>query len=305
MPNNNNDERVLDAREQRTTPPWIVMGAACLGIAGLGFGFYSHNQTSRILESRESDRKGTLEMQAQVQTLRNRLMAQEERERQLTAALTAAEQATVERAAAKPDKAPAAGQRAAVPARPNKQSTSVRRVADDPRLSQLEKRISEHDERLASTQRLVDTARTDLESRIDSTSRDLNGSIARTAEEVAALRRRGERDYFEFEILKSKQLQRVGPVSVALRKADVKKKRYNLDMLVDDNKLEKKSVNLLEPVYIASPDWAQPLELVVNQVTKNRVAGYISVPKYKRSDLAQSSAERSRLAATETAQVKQ
>ena len=92
-------------------------------------------------------------------------------------------------------------------------------------------------------------------------------------------------------------------MSVALRKADVKKKRYNLDLLVDDNKLEKKSVNLLEPVYIASPEWPQPLELVVNQVTKNRVAGYISVPKYKRSELAQSGTERNRLAPRETARV--
>ncbi len=100
------------------------------------------------------------------------------------------------------------------------------------------------------------------------------------------LRRRGERDYFEFDILKSKTFQRVGPLNVALRKADVKRKRFNLEMIVDDNKLEKKNVNLYEPIYITSPEWAQPLELVVNRVSKDRVSGYVSAPKYKKSELA-------------------
>lgn len=288
------DDQEIRRSDQRPATIWMAAAAVLLGLGGLGYGFYSHGQANQILESQRLEQQEISQMQEQMQTLRSRLMAQEERERELALALAAAEKAAAER------KPAAAAQQAASPSRPAQPKAAPARAAQDPRVSQLEKKVAEQDEKLANTQRLVESARTDLEGRIDSTSQELNGSIARTGEEVAQLRRRGERDYFEFDIRKSKQVQRVGPVGVALRKADTKRKRYNLDMMVDDNKLEKKNVNLFEPVYITSPEWPQPLELVVNQVTKDRVAGYISVPKYKRSELAQSGVERSRLEPRET-----
>ena len=302
MTMNSGDQENAAFPARKPAASWIVVVSVLVGLGGLGYGFYSHSQTTRILNSQKSDQRGIADMQAQVQTLQNRLTEQEDRGRELTAALAAAEQAAIESKAAKP--APVASvQRTVAPPSQKKRTPTPQRTVEDPRVSQLEKRISEQDEKLASTEKLVETARNDLNGRIDSTSRELNGSIARTAEEVAALRRRGERDYFEFDILKSKQAQRVGPVSVALRKSDVKKKRYNLDLMVDDNKLEKKNVNLLEPVYIALPEWPQPLELVVNQVTKDRVAGYISVPKFKRPELAQTTPEQSRLTTREAVRV--
>ena len=90
---------------------------------------------------------------------------------------------------------------------------------------------------------------------------------------------------------------------IALRKADVKRKRYNLDLLVDDNKLEKKNVNLFEPVYVMSPEWRQPVEVLVNKVTKDRVAGYISVPKHKKAEVSLSTSNPLRLTPRDTAQI--
>src|SRR5258708_7558699 len=73
-----------------------------------------------------------------------------------------------------------------------------------------------------------------------------SGYIARTHEDLVALQKRGERNYYEFELNKSKQVQRVGPVRVSLRKADTKHKRFDVNLFVDDNELQKKSVNLYE-----------------------------------------------------------
>jgi hypothetical protein len=93
---------------------------------------------------------------------------------------------------------------------------------------------------------------------------------------------------------KSKSLQRVGPLQVGLRKTNSKHKFYDLSMLVDDMRLDKKHVNLYEPVWITLADRTQPLELVVNQVGKDSVAGYLSEPKYKKSELAASASGSSR-----------
>src|SRR5262249_49756421 len=83
-----------------------------------------------------------------------------------------------------------------------------------------------------------------------------------------------------------KQFQRVGPISLSLRKANTKRKSYDLAMIVDDVQLQKKSVNLYEPVLINLSDRPQPLELVINRISKDLVTGYLSVPKYKKSELA-------------------
>jgi len=103
---------------------------------------------------------------------------------------------------------------------------------------------------------------------------------------VVALEKRGERNYFEFQIDKAKKFQKVGPVSLSVRKVDFKRKYYDMQMLVEDQTLEKKHVNLYEPVMIRLADQPQPLELVVNEVSKDRVKGYLSAPKYKNSELA-------------------
>ena len=63
-------------------------------------------------------------------------------------------------------------------------------------------------------------------------------------------------------------------------------KYFDMSMMVDDFKLDKKHVNLYEPVWINLSDRPQPVQLVVNRIDKNQVTGYISEPKYKKSQLA-------------------
>ena len=75
-----------------------------------------------------------------------------------------------------------------------------------------------------------------------------SGLIARNGEELEELKKRGERDYFEFDIKKSKQYTRVGLVSVKLKKTDTKRQKFTVELLDSDKLIEKKDKTLLEPV---------------------------------------------------------
>jgi DNA repair exonuclease SbcCD ATPase subunit len=171
----------------------------------------------------------------------------------------------------------------------------VRRPADDPRWQSVESRLSDHEQRIAGAKQDLEDTRTGLEGKLSSTKDELGGSIARTHDELVALQKRGERNYNEFTLDKSKDFRKVGPVSLALRKADTKHKRYNLELIVDDVKLEKKNVSLYEPVYLTLSDRPQPMEVVVNQISKNEVRGYVSQPKYRKSELVSEAEVRTKL----------
>ena len=166
------------------------------------------------------------------------------------------------------------------------QSARKKTALVDKRYQQLESRLTAQQRRLKETQDLVAKNRSELESNLHSTRDELNGSIARTHEELVALAKRGERSYFEFELEKSKEFQRFGPVPLSLRKTDTKHHSFDMALIVDDNQLMKKKVNLYEPIWVHTENESQPVQVVVNRITKNVVHGYVSAPKYKPSELA-------------------
>jgi len=106
-----------------------------------------------------------------------------------------------------------------------------------------------------------------------------SGLIATNATELAALKALGERDYFEFDLRKTKQHQRVGSILVLLKKADTKRNRYTVELIADDKKIEKKEKSLNEPVQFYVAGARQPYELVVNEIRKDQIIGYLAVPK--------------------------
>ena len=106
-----------------------------------------------------------------------------------------------------------------------------------------------------------------------------SGLIARNAEELAALKRTGLRDYFEFDLGKAKTPSPVGPVALRLKDADAKRHKFNLVLIVDDLEIEKKDKTLLEPVQFYRKGSRQLNELVVYTVQKDRIIGYLSTPK--------------------------
>jgi hypothetical protein len=168
----------------------------------------------------------------------------------------------------------------------------AKRAADDKRFKQLQTQLEDQGKQLKDTQDAVDKARSDLTGNLNSTRDELNGSIAKTHDELVALQKRGERSYFEFDLTRSKEFHRTGPIQLSLRKADTKNKRFDLQMMVDDNKLTKKSVNLFEPIWIHTEGIPQPVQVVVNKISKNQVHGYVSAPKYREADLSATASPR-------------
>jgi hypothetical protein len=103
--------------------------------------------------------------------------------------------------------------------------------------------------------------------------------IARNHDEVEELRRLGERDYYEFTIDKKNSREKVGNLMVELHTTNLKKSQYGVTIFVDDQRHDKKSLTANEPLYFFETGARAPLEFVVNQVGKDKITGYLSVPK--------------------------
>jgi F0F1-type ATP synthase membrane subunit b/b' len=106
-----------------------------------------------------------------------------------------------------------------------------------------------------------------------------SGYIATNGSEIAVLKRLGERNIVEFNLGKSKAPQRVGDISITLKRTDPKRNKYTIEVLADDKTTEKKDRTINEPVQFYTLKAKQPYEIVVNQVGKDKIVGYLSTPK--------------------------
>jgi cell division protein FtsB len=271
---------------------WLVIAVLALlvvsGIA-LGYGYRQHAKVTQLAAQAGTAAQAMNQLQAQVSTLTDRLneMTAKQSAAMPQPAATLDAQTSAE-APANITEAPAVTPPPAPTSKPvpAKRATAKRHAPADKRYAQLQTQLTEQQKKLIEMQEQVEKNRSDLEGNINSTRDELNGSIAKTHEELVALEKRGERNYVEFDLTKSKQFQRIGPLPLSLRKADTKHKKYDLALIVDDNELSKKQVNLYEPIWIHTDNGSQPVMVVVNRIEKNLVHGYISTPKYKGSELA-------------------
>ena len=103
--------------------------------------------------------------------------------------------------------------------------------------------------------------------------------IAKNHDEVEELRRLGERDYYEFTINKKNHREKVGDLMVELKNVNQKKNMYTVSLYVDDSRYDKKNRSVNEPIYFFTHGTRAPMEFTVNQVGKDKIAGYLSVPK--------------------------
>ena len=98
--------------------------------------------------------------------------------------------------------------------------------------------------------------------------------------ELTALKLRGERNYFDIKLGKTKAPQRFADITLMLKKTDPKKNKYTVEVMADDKLTEKKDKNINEPVQFYTAKGGHiPYELVINQVKKNVIVGYLSTPK--------------------------
>ena len=168
-----------------------------------------------------------------------------------------------------------------VPARVTRLHPVVHHGKPDPRFAKLQSQLDSQGKAIDETKQNLASTQQDLVS----TKTELSGSIARTHDELVVLQKKGEKNYYEFDIDKSKQFSHAGPVGISLRKANTKHQYADLEMMVDDRDVSKKHLNLYEPAMFYPDEEHQPLELVINSITKNHIHGYISAPKYRASEL--------------------
>ncbi len=176
-----------------------------------------------------------------------------------------------------------APQPVAAAATPSAAPTARSAYSGKPRASHAaDRRLTKMQAQLDAQGKAIEETRGDLVS----AKTELTGSIAKTHDELVVLEKKGERSYFEFDLQKSKQFAHEGPLGVSLRKANVKHQYADLELMVEDRDLSQKHVNLNQPVMFYQADTEQPLQVVVNDITKDHIHGYVSAPKYRKSELA-------------------
>jgi chromosome segregation ATPase len=166
-------------------------------------------------------------------------------------------------------------------------------------IAQLKDATNDAGNKIAAVSTDVDTVKTDVsgvktdvastKDGLEKTGNDLkraigdmgvmSGLIATNSKDLQALRELGERNYTEFDLSKAKTQQKIGDVVVTLRKSDPKHNRYTVSVAADDKIVEKKDKTINEPVQVYVHNTRLPYEIVVNQVKKDEIVGYLSSPK--------------------------
>ena len=159
--------------------------------------------------------------------------------------------------------------------------------ADQQQMGALNQDVSAQRTDLDNTKKVLDSVRSDL----GMARSEMGTLIARNHDDIEQLRKMGERDYFEFTVQRKSPV-RVGGVGLTLTKTNVKRHRFNLELLADDVQVEKKDRTINEPIFFYVSDSKRPYELVVNEVKPDQVKGYLSIPKGAREVAARSQGAR-------------
>ncbi len=252
------------------------------------YALVEHHSMRQLAASRSELSAQLNQQQDQLQTLSQKLLAAE------TAAAPAPAPVTSPAVNSSPEEQAPEVEPRSVQHHVRRHTTVARtRHTDDAWRKKVQSQLNEQQELLAEQRREIqDTkdsvahTRTDLENNLRSTRDDLNGAIAKNHDEVVALEKKGERNFYEFDLPKSKYFKREGPMSISVRKANAKHQYCDLVMIVNDSEVSKKHVNLYEPVLFYPEGYSQPLQLVINSIDKHSARGYVSEPKYKPSELA-------------------
>jgi len=120
------------------------------------------------------------------------------------------------------------------------------------------------------------------EAKLQSTIGDLgvqSGLIAHTRDDLEVLKHKGDRNYYEFTLVKGAKPQSISTVALQLKKVDPKRGKFTLNVTADDKTIEKKDRNISEPIQFYTGRDHLLYELVVWSVTKNQATGYLSTPK--------------------------
>ena len=262
--------------ESTGTPRWIAVlfGVLIAGLAVLGFAGYSTQ--SRLSQDLAEQQKQNKVLTAQLEQA-NARVADLKSQMEITLQRVGLTQSEIARAKSRAETI-----------------LKEQQASDEKLAAELSKAQKENEEKIGAVatevggaKKDIEATKTDLEAtkgKLERSLGDMNvmsGLIAHNRDDLEELRRRGDRNYYEFTLQKSKSTQRVGPVQMSLSKTDPKKAKYTLTVVADDKTIEKKDKTSGEPVqfYVKGSARMAPYEIVVFDVGKNQISGYLATPK--------------------------
>jgi multidrug efflux pump subunit AcrA (membrane-fusion protein) len=250
---------------QSNVGKWILVLVAVLVVAASA---YAHYSTHLAMEKLNSD---LVASQAQVKELQNRMQTAEAQEETLAQQAGLTKRELAQRAAQLQ-----AEQKAAAARLEQEQKAQITAVSGD--IAGVKSDVGGVRTDVASTKADLEATKAKLQSAVG----DLgvqSGLIANTRSDLEVLKHKGDRNYYEFTLLKGAKPQPVSTVSLQLKKADTKHGKFTLDVTSDDKTIEKKDRNVSEPIQFYSGRDHLLFELVVWTVDKNKATGYLSTPK--------------------------
>ncbi len=262
--------------ESSGTPRWIAVLFVVLIAALAVFGYFGYSTESKLSQDLTKQQDQNKILTAQLDQANTRI-----------ADLKSKVEITVQRVGLTQSELAQAKSRA--------ETIRKEQQASDLKLTtQLTQAQKENDEKIGAVatevggaKKDIEATRSDLEAtkgKLDRSLGDMNvmsGLIAHSRDDLDELRRRGDRNYYEFTLQRSKNAQRVGPVQMSLSKVDQKKSKYTMTVFVDDRAIEKRDKTSGEPVqfYVKGSSRMAPYEIVVFDVGRNQINGYLATPK--------------------------
>src|SRR5258706_2811622 len=229
--------------ENTGTPRWIAVlfGVLFVALAALGFfGYTSQARLSQELAKAEDQNKTLSAQLAQA----NSSLADLKGTVEVTQQKVGLTQSELARARSRAESI--RKEQVASAQKLNTQLTEVQKNSEE--------KIGAVATDLGGAKKDIETTRNDLEAtkgKLDRAQGDMgvmSGLIARNHDDLENLKRRGDRNYYEFTIKRAKNAQRVGPIQINLNKTDPKKSKYTMTLVADDRQIEKKDKTSGEPV---------------------------------------------------------
>jgi hypothetical protein len=268
MPDEGQQITEVHAESEGNAGKWILMLLAVIYVAGSIYFFYT-------LRGRIDDlSKGQGASNAQIAELTKRMQSAESDAETLATQLGMTKKELAERSAQLTQQQHAAEQR--LSEEQKKEASRISQVSGD--VSNVKTDVGGVKTDVASTK--ADLAAT--VAKLQSTIGDLgvqSGLIANTRQDLEVLKHKGDRNYYEFTLVKGASPQPVGTISLQLKKTDPKKGKFTINVSADDRTIEKKDRNVSEPIQFYTGRDHMLYELVVWSVDKKQATGYLSTPK--------------------------
>src|SRR5580700_10811576 len=251
----------IQVEQQSSAGKWILVVLAIVFVAASVYGYVTTQQHVEKLN------KDLGESQAQVAELQKRMRSAEAEEETLGQKLGMTKKELSQRASE------LQAQQKAAESRLEDEATKAKE-----QIGQVSGEVAGVKTDVASTKADLETTKANLQTAIGDLGKQ-SGLIANTRGDLEVLKHKGDRNYYEFTLLRGAKPQPVATVSLQLKKTDPKRGKYTLNVTSDDRTIEKQDRNVAEPIQFYSGRDHLLFELVVWTVDKKKATGYLSTPK--------------------------